>query len=505
VTPMRAHAPRLRAMLPPLERLLAAGGDARLELDRASGLNIYGCRPAPRPDALNFSSSTASSISEVAWQRADAVRERIAEQGLSDSDALVEEIREELARLLGLGQTGTAIVFAPSGTDAMLHALAIARVLHARPVTSILAAADETGSGARNAVAGRHFCAVTAYGRRVVPGEAIAGLGDGIASVRLALRDAAGAARSLAERDADALAAVRREAAAGRSALLYAMDHSKLGNCFPSAACLEEIGATFGRDATIVVDACQARLGLSRLHWHLARGHMVLLTGSKFFAGPPLSGALIVPEPVAARLRDAAALPDGLVDYSVASDWPREWRGVRAALPQQHNIGQLLRWHAALAEIALWLGAPAERRRTAIRDFAAACAHAFAGCAALAPLARAPVLDDDFPAPTIFPFLVRRDGRALSAAECVILHRALNRDVAGLLPGTLPARARRIAALPCHIGQPVVLPGGSAALRISASAQIVDAPPRRIADDLGLICDKIELLLGHFDAVADAF
>ena len=493
--------PRVRASLPPLDRLLAAGGDARLVLDHASGLNVYGCRPAPRPEALSFSSSTASSISEPAWQRAQAMRERIAEEGVGSSDDLVEDMRDELMRVLGLAATGTAIVFAPSGTDAMLHALAVARVMHAPPITSILAAADETGSGARNAVAGRHFCAVTAYGQRVSIGETIAGLGDGIDTIRLELRDASGAVSAVAERDGAARAAVAAAAAAGRSAVLFAMNHSKLGNFFPSAACLDEIGATFGQSVTIVVDACQARLGLGQLHWHLERGHMVLITGSKFYAGPPLSGALLVPAALAARMHDAA-LPAGLADYSVASDWPRAWRGIRAGLPQQHNIGQLLRWTAALAEIEAWLGTTLLKRRIAILDFADAASRALAGSAALAPLARAPMQDGDFPAPTIFPFLVHRNGAPLSAAQCVTLHRALNRDVVSLLPSVLPARARRLAALPCHIGQPVALPGGTAALRVSASAHVIDEDPARIARDIGLICAKIEVLVEHLDALS---
>src|SRR6185437_14230818 len=107
--PERRPPPAFRAApLPPLERLLADGGDGRLNLDPASGLNIYGCRPAPRGEALAFSSSTASSISERGWRRASLVRHRLA-QGVNYDD-LVAEARAELARHLGLAGTGTAIV-----------------------------------------------------------------------------------------------------------------------------------------------------------------------------------------------------------------------------------------------------------------------------------------------------------------------------------------------------------------------------------------------------------
>src|ERR1700727_1738085 len=47
----------------PLNLLLAAGGDTRLTINPASGLNEYGCRPSPCPETLSFSSSTATAIS----------------------------------------------------------------------------------------------------------------------------------------------------------------------------------------------------------------------------------------------------------------------------------------------------------------------------------------------------------------------------------------------------------------------------------------------------------
>src|ERR1700678_3930497 len=61
----------------PLDQLLAAGGDSRLVLNPASGLNEYGCQPSPCPDTLSFSSSTATSISERAYGRAEAAREAL--------------------------------------------------------------------------------------------------------------------------------------------------------------------------------------------------------------------------------------------------------------------------------------------------------------------------------------------------------------------------------------------------------------------------------------------
>ena len=54
----------------PLERILATGGDSRLTVDLKTGLNRYGTVPRPRPEAVHFSSSTASSISDYGFTRA---------------------------------------------------------------------------------------------------------------------------------------------------------------------------------------------------------------------------------------------------------------------------------------------------------------------------------------------------------------------------------------------------------------------------------------------------
>ena len=483
--------------LPALDALLGTGGDHRLALDAATSLNIYGCSRAPRPQAVAFSSSTASTISARAWRRAARIHHRLARG--DDYDELVEAARGELARVLGLAESGAAIVFAPSGTDAMLHALAVARARLGTPIASILAASDETGSGAPFAAAGRHFARTTARGSSVTPGEPIAGLADGVELVQVPLRDAAGAVR---DSDIAILGAVAAARAAGKSVVLFAMDHSKLGNRAPSDACLAEIEAAHRGAVQVVVDACQARLGRARLAAHLARGRMVLVTGSKFFGGPPLSGALLLP----AELADAP-LPPGLADYAVASDWPRTCRVARKTLEAGRNFGQLLRWTAALAEIEAWSAAPLLRRQAALRDFGLSVARAMAGCAEVALLDWPDAGDAEFPAPTIVPFLVRRDGADLGPAQCGKLYRALNQDVSDALP-SLAGAERGLAQIPCHIGQPVAvagLGGSRGALRISAGARILTETGQDNDTALALIFAKIGLLVRNFSAIERAF
>ena len=97
-------APTLRDLFAPLDQLLVRGGDPRLTLDSVSGVNEYGCAAAPSPEIWNFASSTASSISERAYARAELAREQLMRAaimaGVEEAfDARIEEMREELKGL----------------------------------------------------------------------------------------------------------------------------------------------------------------------------------------------------------------------------------------------------------------------------------------------------------------------------------------------------------------------------------------------------------------------
>jgi len=487
--------------LPPLEALLVSGGDTRLALDPLTGLNPYGCSATPRLEAIDFASSTASSISHGAYLRAERTWQALASGGAGQADAPIEAARTELAWLLGL-DAEAAVVFAPSGTDAALAALAVARMSRSGPITCVVAAADATGRGMPNACIGRHFGTLTSRGRAVTAGDAIAGFEE-VQGVAVPTHDADGARRRAAT-DSAVFEAVERAVAARHRVVLYAMDHSKLGTSCPSASCLAQIAECFGDAVQIVVDACQARIGRIRLNRHLALGRMVLLTGSKFFAGPPLSGALLLP-PALARIAAAGDMPVGLRDYARATDWPASFAGARAALDPEANLGQLLRWSAALEEMAAFYALPLARRHAVFAAFGEAVATTIAEFDECAPVPESEApddADDEFSARTIFPFTLRVGDRLASPALAGKLYRALNCDVREWLPG-LRGEERRVAALCCHIGQPVTL-GEAGALRVSASARLV-REPERIEAGLRSVFAKLRLLARHRDVVERAF
>jgi hypothetical protein len=290
----------------PLDRLLGGGGDPRLGINPVSGANDYGCRPFPCPDTLSFASSTATSISQRGYDRAANARQALMRSAIAIGidaafDARIEAMRDELKAHLGLSGTNADVVFSPSGTDSQLQALFLVRALLGPALTTVIVAADQTGSGTADTARGHHFNAATATGSRVRKGEPIAGLADSVDSVAIGLGRETGDFRSPGETDATVLGAVEDAVGRGNNVLLQVMDSSKLGWRAPSDQCLDGIARRWPRQVQVVVDACQLRLGRPRLRRYLDRGYLVIVTGSKFFTGPAFSGALLVP----ARLSNA--------------------------------------------------------------------------------------------------------------------------------------------------------------------------------------------------------
>jgi hypothetical protein len=462
----------------PLERLLVSGGDPRLNIHPASGLNEYGCQPHPCLDTLSFSSSTATSISQRAWERAEASREALMRSAIAAGieeafDARIEAMRDELRAALGLPPQTADVVFSPSGTDSQLQALFLAQALLGPELTTVVVAADQTGSGTAHTARGCHFSAATANGSRVQKGEPIEGLVRSVKSVAVPLFDATGQARAYTASDALVFDAVEQAVKSGSKVLLQVMDASKFGWRAPSDECLEAITARWGEQVQVVVDACQMRLGRARLKKYLGRGYMVLITGSKFFTGPPFSGALLVPSSFARTIDVTAEVASGLFEYNSRSDWPRNWPNLRARFPVRTNFGQWLRWEAAIEEIATYYRVPDEFRETALATFGRAVESLIGASPSLELLPwqerPAETCDEELAQRTIFSFVIRRGGRICTLEECRALYRALARTVA-------VSDRSSAAAKPCLIGQPVALgngPSPDAALRISASARLV--------------------------------
>jgi hypothetical protein len=511
-------------LLGPVEAILETGGDGRLRVDPATGLNAYGSSHRPRPWAITFASSTASSISERGYLGAEAARRRVTLAALAGDarSALAAEIAAAKAEILGYYGLGADVeaVLAASGTDGELFALALA-LLHpgGKPLTNLLIAPEETGSGVPLAAMGKHFASDTSRGAAVEKGALIEGFSPHTHLATVRVREADGSIRNPSAVDEKCAGAVAGAIAGGRRAIVHLLDVSKTGLLAPTVDSLRAIHARHADDVDIVVDACQARLTPATLRRYVETGWIVLITGSKFFTGPPFAGAVLVPAAIAARLHQGV-LPAGLAAYAGRLEWPAD-APAAAVLPQGGNYGLLLRWRASLAEMQAFAAVPATRRRDILERFVGdvkqmIAANADVRLVGVPPLTRAaPAVPDDWDGLcTIVGFCVL--GRAvtggarapLGLAEARQVYQWLNADLLPALQPFLQPREQALASIKCHIGQPAPIGAGAGALRISAGARLVSGEPSHVGLDekhrldkeiasVQTILAKISLIVRH--------
>src|SRR5690625_8051338 len=79
------------------------------------------------------------------------------------------------------------------------------------------------------------------------------------------------------------------------------MDQSKLGYTAPSHAGLTALEEIYGDRVLRVVDNSQLRMDQEDIRSYVDRNYLMTITGSKYFTGPPFSGALIIPEKYSAQ------------------------------------------------------------------------------------------------------------------------------------------------------------------------------------------------------------
>jgi hypothetical protein len=244
----------------------------------------------------------------------------------------------------------------------------------------------------------------------------------------------------------------------------------------------------FGEKLQIVVDACQFRLEKSNLHRYLTHGFCVLITGSKFFTGPPFCGALLIP-PQFAKHRGEGPLPRGFADYFTRSEVPQSLLRRAQYLSPALNLGLLFRWVGALNEMKYFYSVSSRQRTTILRSFRSELIDSICANPDLH-LLECPTLDrwKDFDPtlwdaqPTIFSFAVRNPNSSskkwLRIRELKTIYYLLNRDCSTHLPKSASSKERRLAAQKCHIGQPVTIArctenGETGALRIACGARLV--------------------------------
>lgn len=496
----------------PTEALFMMGGDLRLNVDPGRLLNKYGCRPFPRPEALTFASSTATSVSNAAFSRTEIKRQFLIESGLQKGlqktmNKFAGHLRKKLKKTLTLPED-TTIILAPSGTDISLQVAGICQSIFSGKMVHILVASDESGSGVPLALEGRHFSDRTALDFKVQKGEFIEGF-ESSEVILLSLRDESGRLKPASEVDAEVEEIISEALDQGSKPVLHVMDQSKLGYTAPSEDYLHRVENVYGDRVLKMVDNSQLRMDQEDIRSYIQRDYLMTITGSKYFTGPPFSGALVIPRKFS--LQWAAVnntLPSGLEMYNCKNECPPNWE-LGSNLPERLNLGLYMRWYSALVEIERYFLTPISLRYLGMEMFCNHVARVIEKAPFLIPLQENQTVTAKSNGHhllknrrTIFPFFVKKDDHILSHQEVTRMYRLLNEDLSertDIATGDLD----RIASQACHIGQPVKAydPDGhpSAVVRISLGARVISESWKD--QDVSIYFQKIEQQMNQVDII----
>lgn len=359
------------------EMLLQYGGDDRLTLDlKGSKLNKYFSSTIPRVNLLRRGSCTCSSISLQAYLSADMKRVELLKTSLTGSspDDVVEVecdlIRSRIFKVLQIPEEGPEVVLFPSGSDAEFLPLmiAIARTTaksdaaKLKPkVFNYVVAAGEVGSGTPNAATGKHFSALSPKGSEQKMNDTLKGLQDDmIETILYKPRSKTGKAEFL--EDEITLNITQKLSQSETSvAVLHLVVASKTGLIYPSTSAIKKLKELYNDRILITVDACQLRCRLDIVKEYIEQNFVVLITGSKFYTGPPFSGAVVIPVQAKLELEhfigtynSSSDGPVGLRDYLTKFDIPFTMPEMKKFIAggiessKWYNPGLLLRWHCAL-------------------------------------------------------------------------------------------------------------------------------------------------------------
>ena len=334
---------KLVFLLPLLQRtemLLSSGGDDRLtlaitETSESSKLNKYLSSTIPRAGPLiRRGSCTCSTIVDEVFLEAEKLRVECLQKILLNDNNEVEKVlmtlndslRDRLNRILrGEDEKDhipfTSLLF-PSGSDAELLPVLVALLRHKSLkerqssvngegnsfVLNCVVAGGEVGSGTPNACEGKHFSSVSPSGRVLENNRPLEGIDMNSVKVRqFEARDSNGA---IDFKQSLIFDSVRTHLSSHPSnvAILHIVCGSKTGLVYPSLDDVCYLQTELGNRLLVVVDACQLRCRLDMVRQYLSKGFLVLLTGSKFFTGPPFSGAVILPLSIKEEIESTIAV-----------------------------------------------------------------------------------------------------------------------------------------------------------------------------------------------------
>lgn len=372
-----------------LADLLTQGCDDRIVINPKTGMHKYNGTNRPVPGSVRRSSCTFSVPTEEIFAEGVATLQRL-DAKECEANSMFREVCQRLMAVWKIAP-GTGITLFPSGTDAefLPFLVGLCRAMKAGGrLASIITATGEVGSGTNAAACGKHFspllpaqhrCPQHKVGGSIFP----EGSTPAVDEIALNLRNAEGGRYSMEDLDQFVRDAVAK--ALGESGYSVVVVHvvagSKTGSLMPSLHAVSDLVCEYGDRVVPVIDACQTRMQDGGLQCMTEHGLPVLLTGSKFYGGPPFCGAALLPQGMVKELnealsggvpgfRDAVASSD-LEAYISGSLVAPELTVLREMLPTDSvpNVGLLLRWQMALYQIERYHDIPEVDRNRIVQSW----------------------------------------------------------------------------------------------------------------------------------------
>eukprot|EP00277_Geminigera_cryophila_P001574 CAMPEP_0179416164 /NCGR_PEP_ID=MMETSP0799-20121207/6642_1 /TAXON_ID=46947 /ORGANISM="Geminigera cryophila, Strain CCMP2564" /LENGTH=489 /DNA_ID=CAMNT_0021188997 /DNA_START=57 /DNA_END=1526 /DNA_ORIENTATION=+ len=474
--------------------ILTDGGDDRLTLN-SKGVNKYHCKPEPIKDSLFRGSCTCNIPTERAYNAAEAAFKALQREEVSVGD-IMDGVRSSIKTLYNL-PAGTEVFLCPSGSDAEYIPLLIAKTLNkGRKIVNIVTCDAEVGSGTLDAAGGCYFSDVVPLPDDDSAGQklnkkSLQGLAEDVETVAIPARSKKSG--EIYEARDPVQEVVDRCAAENSVPIVHCVQGSKTGIFEPYP------DTNFGkmvstRDAFVVVDACQGRFKEEWLDEYLRKQAIVLITGSKFYRGPPFSGAVLVPGSIMERLiLTDVDMPAGLRHFMSANEVPPALADWRSALKEEDNVGLALRWVAAIEEMEPFLELPVEVRDAAMTAWHDALAEMIAKYQGTLELM------ENVDCLTIVSIRLRRkQGGYLNVAQSKQVFEWMTHDMSSKLDSDVAARR-------CYIGQPVSLTKEECVVRVAAGSDAIrlmcDHPKSALAEDAAILA-KLALLVDAFEQLS---
>lgn len=322
--------------------LVVHGGDERLDIGKA-GSNKYHVLPTRHKGVFNRGSCTSSPFSLEGYAAAHELFCKLSDEQFDRSRA---EQTRKIKEIINYDKRDQFHVFyAPSGSDLCYYQLLFSKLINPdRDIYNIVTCPEELGSGSIAALQGKYYAGRNQFGDLTEPGQAL-GASLNVTSELLAARDREG---KIFNHSSEIVKSVHN---------VY-KSHSVCANLVVgSKSGIENnisVVSQVPENVLWTIDLCQFRASRVFINGLLGMNCSVMLTGSKFYQGPPFSAVLLVPKTVTNRFNYSdPKVVDTFAGVFSYYDIPEELPEIRERLPEYRNYGLLLRWEAALREMEL--------------------------------------------------------------------------------------------------------------------------------------------------------